>query len=121
MAGGGSQLWEGSRWGDYSTLSVDPTDDCTFWYTTEYYSTSSLGNWTTRIGSFKFPGCNRLSIDSLQAAPTSGQAPLTVAFVATATGEGTLSYAWDFGDGGTASGSTATHTLPARRRPTRPS
>jgi hypothetical protein len=109
MAGGGSQLWEGSRWGDYSTLSVDPTDDCTFWYTTEYYNTSSLGNWTTRIGSFKFPGCNRLSIDSLQVAPTSGQVPFTVAFVATGTGEGTLSYAWDFGDGGTATGSTVTH------------
>ena len=108
MAGGGSQLWEGSRWGDYSTLSVDPTDDCTFWYTTEYYSTSSLGNWTTRIGSFKFPGCNRLTIDSLTDAPTSGQAPLTVAFAATATGDG-VAYAWDFGDGGTASGPTANH------------
>jgi hypothetical protein len=32
-------------------------DDCTFWYTNEYYSTTSQFNWRTRIGSFKFPGC----------------------------------------------------------------
>jgi hypothetical protein len=46
------------RWGDYSTMSVDPTDDCTFWYTQEYY-TASGGNWQTRIGSFKFPSCGQ--------------------------------------------------------------
>ncbi len=45
-----------TRWGDYSAMSVDPVDDCTFWYTQEYYATSGL-NWQTRIGSFKFPGC----------------------------------------------------------------
>jgi hypothetical protein len=45
-----------SRWGDYSAMTVDPVDDCTFWYTTEYYSTNS-SNWQTRIGSFKFPSC----------------------------------------------------------------
>ena len=48
------------RWGDYSSMSVDPADDCTFWYTNEYYSSAtngSTGNWQTRIGSFKFPSC----------------------------------------------------------------
>ncbi len=48
------------RWGDYSGMSIDPTDDCTFWYTNEYYSSSSngaSGNWQTRIGAFKFPSC----------------------------------------------------------------
>jgi hypothetical protein len=44
------------RWGDYTAMTVDPTDDCTFWYTNEYYSTSG-GNWVTRIGAFKFPSC----------------------------------------------------------------
>jgi len=56
-----------TRWGDYSAMSVDPTDDCTFWYTTEYYEANGL-NWQTRIGSFKFPTCN--------AAPTA--APATI-------------------------------------------
>jgi hypothetical protein len=43
----------GSRWGDYSTIIVDPVDQCTFWYTTMYGKNS----WATRIGSFKFPSC----------------------------------------------------------------
>ena len=47
-----------SRWGDYSSMSIDPSDDCTFWYTNEYYGTASNnGEWQTRIGSFKFPTC----------------------------------------------------------------
>ncbi|NDP43375.1 MAG: Ig-like domain repeat protein, partial [Aromatoleum sp.] len=48
------------RWGDYSSMSVDPADDCTFWYVNEYYSSQAngtSGNWQTRIGSFKFPSC----------------------------------------------------------------
>jgi fibronectin type III domain protein len=57
FAGTGSQTGTNSRWGDYSDLTVDPVDDCTFWYTTEYYTTTTSFNWRTRIGSFKFPGC----------------------------------------------------------------
>ncbi|HXZ58073.1 MAG TPA: hypothetical protein VEG40_10850, partial [Gaiellaceae bacterium] len=48
------------RWGDYSSISVDPSDGCTFWVTNEYYvnqANGSAGNWNTRIGSFKFPSC----------------------------------------------------------------
>lgn len=45
------------RWGDYSSMSVDPTDDCTFWYTQEYYATTSSYGWQTRIASFRFPSC----------------------------------------------------------------
>jgi uncharacterized repeat protein (TIGR01451 family) len=55
--GAGSQLETHNRWGDYSDMTVDPVDDCTFWYTNEYYSTTSSFNWRTRIGSFKFPSC----------------------------------------------------------------
>lgn len=46
------------RWGDYSTLSVDPVDDCTFWYTDEYFSAIGSFNWRTRIISLKFQTCN---------------------------------------------------------------
>jgi hypothetical protein len=56
--GAGSQT-NIKRWGDYSAMSVDPTDDCTFWYTQEYY-TATGNNWQTRIGSFKFPSCGQL-------------------------------------------------------------
>jgi hypothetical protein len=56
-AGGGSQLPSLNRWGDYSAMTVDPVDDCTFWYTTEYLKASGTFNWSTRIASFKFPGC----------------------------------------------------------------
>jgi hypothetical protein len=63
--GGGSQTnsCNGApcqRWGDYSAMSMDPADDCTFWYTNEYYDSpthGSTGNWQTRIGAFRFPGC----------------------------------------------------------------
>jgi hypothetical protein len=45
------------RWGDYSAMTVDPVDDCTFWYTTEYIPSSGSFNWSTRIASFKFASC----------------------------------------------------------------
>jgi hypothetical protein len=45
-----------NRWGDYSNMTVDPTDDCTFWYTQEYNSSGGW-SWATRIGSFKFASC----------------------------------------------------------------
>jgi hypothetical protein len=57
--GGGSQGGARglSRWGDYSMMGVDPVDDCTFWYTTEYLAGTGEFNWHSRIGAFKFPGC----------------------------------------------------------------
>jgi len=59
IAGTGSQTHGSGRWGDYSNISVDPTDDCTFWVTNEYYATTSSASWRTRIGSFRFPGCGQ--------------------------------------------------------------
>jgi hypothetical protein len=52
MAGTGAQKDLSFRWGDYSCLTVDPTDDRTFWYTNEYYSVTSNKDWKTRIASF---------------------------------------------------------------------
>lgn len=55
--GAGSQLDSGNRWGDYTAMNVDPVDDCTFYYINEYYSSTSLVSWRTRIGAMKYPGC----------------------------------------------------------------
>ena len=57
ITGTGSQTSIYGRWGDYSMMSVDPLDDCTFWYTQEYIQTTGDRPWRTRIGSFKFPSC----------------------------------------------------------------
>jgi hypothetical protein len=56
-AGGGSQTGS-NRWGDYSAMSADPSVGCRFWYTNEYYDTSSATSWKTRIGAFTMPGCS---------------------------------------------------------------
>jgi hypothetical protein len=60
--GSGVQTTTNSRWGDYTSMNVDPVDDCTFWYVNEYYTAagqaSSLAGWQTRIASFKLPGCS---------------------------------------------------------------
>jgi len=70
--GTGVQTTTNSRWGDYTSLNVDPVDDCTFWYVNEYYQVSGLpvplpppplpppgttAPWQTRIASFKLNGC----------------------------------------------------------------
>ena len=58
VEGTGSQSGNNlSRWGDYSAMTVDPVDDCTFWYTNEYLKTTGSFNWSTRLASFKFPSC----------------------------------------------------------------
>jgi hypothetical protein len=59
--GSGAQTTTNSRWGDYTSLNVDPVDDCTFWYVNEYYTAAGqaagTNRWQTRIASFKLPGC----------------------------------------------------------------
>jgi len=57
ITGGGSEQATNYRWGDYTSMSIDPVDDCTFWYTNQYYKTDSIKGWSTRIASFKFPSC----------------------------------------------------------------
>ncbi|MFN2595216.1 MAG: hypothetical protein ABR579_10055 [Actinomycetota bacterium] len=57
IAGNGSQT-ASPRWGDYTALSVDPTDDCTFWYTNEFYPSNSHYTWHTAIASFRMPTCS---------------------------------------------------------------
>jgi Immune inhibitor A-like, MAM domain len=55
--GTGSQTGS-SRWGDYTSMTVDPVDDCTFWYVDEWVPTTSSSGWQLRIGAFKFPDCS---------------------------------------------------------------
>jgi hypothetical protein len=72
--GPGSQTGSSlSRWGDYSAIAVDPSDDCTFWYTNQYIPFNGAFNWATRIGSFKFANCGGVVADdfSISANPTS--------------------------------------------------
>jgi hypothetical protein len=57
QAGLGVQLGAGNRWGDYSSMTLDPIDQCTFYYTNEYLKTNGGFNWSTRITSYKFPTC----------------------------------------------------------------
>ena len=56
MNGGGSSTATGNnnRWGDYSSISCDPSQEGKFWYTQEYYATTSASGWKTRIASFTF-------------------------------------------------------------------
>ena len=56
-AGTGVQQGGGNRWGDYSAMTVDPVDQCTFYYTNEYLTTNGAFNWSTTIASFRFPSC----------------------------------------------------------------
>jgi PKD repeat protein len=55
--GSGHQTHSSGRWGDYSTMSVDPADDCTFWYTQEYYGSNTSSAWRTRVGAFRLADC----------------------------------------------------------------
>lgn len=55
FAGTGSSA-SNTLWGDYTNMTVDPVDDCTMWYTSEYYKAGQT-NWSTRISSFKFTTC----------------------------------------------------------------
>ena len=76
VAGTGSQAFNCgggpcTRWGDYTAMTVDPIDDCTFWYVNEYYTTTGSNDWQTRIASFKYPNCGGAHVT---VAPNSGPA-----------------------------------------------
>ena len=87
--GTGSQTSRLHRWGDYTSMAVDPSDDCTFWYTNEYLSSNGSFNWQTRVGTFKFPNCSAtpsdFSISATNAsAPQGGSGTSTVSTTVTA-------------------------------------
>ncbi|MCA9869645.1 MAG: hypothetical protein KC487_04600, partial [Anaerolineae bacterium] len=99
--GTGSQTGS-QRWGDYTAMTVDPVDDCTFWYVNEWVPTTSSVGWQLRIGAFKFDECggaggdpninvNPLNMAATQPTNTSTQQQLNVAN----TGGGTLDWTID--------------------------
>ncbi len=63
-----------NRWGDYASMEVDPTDDCTFWFTGEYMETTGPGTWNTRIGAFRHPDCTAplIFFDGFESGDTEG-------------------------------------------------
>jgi len=113
------QLHDSGRWGDYSSMSVDPVDDCTFWYTQEYYDPAVGGwnpdeywivdllvLWQTRIGSFKLRDCGAVTypptvaiVSPAAGAEVAGTIPIQISATDTEDAAGTLTVEWNV-DGG---------------------
>jgi len=59
LDGGGDQ--ENSvKWGSYVSMTVDPEDDCTFWYVNQYLTANQTQQnviWKTKISNFKVATC----------------------------------------------------------------
>ncbi len=100
LFGGAGDEQNGYFWGDYSSMTVDPVDGCTFWYVNEYLSANQTGTstiWKTRISNFSVPGCGTVGSPTLTLAPTSinfgrrafgtssGNTPITVTNTGTTT------------------------------------
>jgi len=97
QAGAGVQLLlpgatsPGNRWGDYSAMTVDPIDQCTFYYTNEYLKTNGGFNWSTRIASYRFPSCTSAPAwgtltGTIKTAPSQGNTPLSGVIVTLSNG-----------------------------------
>src|SRR5579871_957349 len=72
VSGTGSQSDTSNRWGDYFSMAIDGADDCTFWFTAEYYTVTATFDWSTRLASLKFPNCGPQQPDfTISASPTS--------------------------------------------------
>src|SRR5690606_1131378 len=117
------------RWGDYSMISVDPSDDTSFWYTTEYYQTTSSFNFRTRIAKVALPGvvgCEQTLAATLDDdTPAPGQ---TITFAVTVTNnaaspapldpwlvaDGPVDRTVRLGGGTVPAGATVTRNVPLR-------
>ncbi len=113
IAGAGSQtgIWSGqSRWGDYSSMTVDPSAPSTFWYTQEYYATTSNNGWSTRIASFSFSGI--LDIQATATPPTVCKGDSAQLDVEVSGGSGPCTYQWTSDPPGFASGLRNPRVLP---------
>jgi len=72
LNGTGSQVGDYAyRWGDYTAMQVDPSDDCTFWYVDQYQDVTGTFDWYTNISSFIFYNCTGSAYYTLNANPSS--------------------------------------------------
>src|SRR5207302_9763885 len=75
--------------GGSGARSINPADGYTFWYASEYIPANGAFNWSTRIGTFKLPGCGVTNDFSISASPSSvsatqnGSATSTIATAVT--------------------------------------
>lgn len=60
FTGTGSQINGVTRWGSYSSMAIDPVDDCTFWYTSEYLLETGSFNWSTHVIHFNLGNCSMI-------------------------------------------------------------
>ena len=92
--GGGAQTHYSGRWGDYSAMSTDPANPGTFWYTTEYYASTSSTNWRTRIASFALVPSNVFTILATATPSQINVGSSSQLSVAASGGTGTYTYSW---------------------------
>ncbi len=96
VAGSGVQTGS-NRWGDYSSMNIDPIDDCTFWYTTQYFAVTSSSGWASRISSARFPGCLAPTASGIEISgrvtSNTGRALSNINLRLTPTGGGEISFA----------------------------
>jgi len=85
IAGGGHQTSSSGRWGDYSGMGIDPSDNLTFWHTNEYYTATSSASWATRIGKFAFAAPGTPTPTATATATATGTPSPTATASATAT------------------------------------
>jgi hypothetical protein len=108
----GSQTTGLSRWGDYSSLSVDPVDDCTMWFTTEYLQTNGTFQWSTRIGYFKFANCGAAATPDFALATTPASQTVTAgagtSYTTTVTASGGFNGTVNFSVSGLPAGAAGT-------------
>jgi PKD repeat protein len=113
--GGGVQ--EGvARSGDYSSTSIDPADDTTFWHTNEYVKFGGNFIWDTYVCPFTIGdgGGGNTPPSAAIATPVCNALSCSFDGSGSTDGDGTIAgYAWAFGDGGTGTGATANHTYAA--------
>jgi hypothetical protein len=74
-----------TRWGDYTSMDVDPADGCTFWYTGQYVPANGSRNWHTRIGSFQLPGCTGTTTQGFTVSDSPASGSVTAGGSATST------------------------------------